>query len=591
MIVLIPASRYVVSYDLATGRPYSHLEALTLEAVGEGRGSVDGISKAFRIHRRLAIESLLTLIHAGWVAVGSAGSGYVLTAEGEAALSSKALPPSHETLPNQTDWLVMERVTGAIARSGDIELYRRDELGEYWEHALRLPLRVSDYRVDEGQIQHLLRVPPGHWIERVNSVKQATKHADWALVNVDVEHRYVRVPERWDGYLRDVIVESALRSPLARDAHAQGLMWPVEPLQAEEEAARSEWPERITDESLLLSANDHGNFLTDVLSRATRAVFIASASAESAAIAGLRNAVIGALERGVRVDLLWGPPASPDAQTDDAATEWTRINRVEAKDKRGTLRLSPGGETAASNLLIWDDGESVHAAVGSWSWLSMDGAQGPASLTVKLKNPRVVAAVARCAAGLWADGPTGRLSPVPDYWRRVAAELEYAASIDERPSEESDNCAVRLVQDHEHGLRLREFLTEQGWPVVVSSSSFEVTEYVRIIEQLAEQSSAEYPIVVIYARECSARDFDEATAIAAASRAILIHDPDRTLSGLFSPSCFLVGSHSFFNPVGSSSTKQRHVSVEILGIDAARPVLDLIAPSAWINPDSDLART
>ena len=69
MIVLLPVSRYRVRYQVASGRPYSFFERFILEGVRDGYSSLETLERTFRVHRRVLIEGLVTLVQAGWVAI------------------------------------------------------------------------------------------------------------------------------------------------------------------------------------------------------------------------------------------------------------------------------------------------------------------------------------------------------------------------------------------------------------------------------------------------------------------------------------------------------------------------------------------
>ena len=80
MIVLIPVSRFRVAYEIARGRPYSRLERRVLEAIADGGATLHALTTTFKVHERLLIESVVTLVNVGWVAVtGGAEATFVLT--------------------------------------------------------------------------------------------------------------------------------------------------------------------------------------------------------------------------------------------------------------------------------------------------------------------------------------------------------------------------------------------------------------------------------------------------------------------------------------------------------------------------------
>src|SRR5207244_8549279 len=108
MIVLVPVSRYRIEFDVASGRPYSVLERLVLDAVREGMTSLASLHGIFQIPQRRLIEALVTLTQAGWLAVGGNDEpGFMLTAEGHEALVSGQEPRSSLVLEGTSSFIVM----------------------------------------------------------------------------------------------------------------------------------------------------------------------------------------------------------------------------------------------------------------------------------------------------------------------------------------------------------------------------------------------------------------------------------------------------------------------------------------------------
>ncbi len=120
MIVLIPLSRFRITYQIACGRPYSRFEQLVLRAIEEGATDVAVLEGIFQIHPRLIIEALVTLIQAGWLAIDAASQeGLVLSSDGRQALHAGSAP---RTLVAETKacTVVMERVTGGLLPNSEI---------------------------------------------------------------------------------------------------------------------------------------------------------------------------------------------------------------------------------------------------------------------------------------------------------------------------------------------------------------------------------------------------------------------------------------------------------------------------------------
>src|SRR4051812_6789753 len=116
MLAFLPVNRFRVSYQVASGRPYSALERLLLEAVREGTATLDGLVDLFCVHRRIVIEGLVTLMQAGWLGLRPGDDHkFEVTDAGRGALAQPGSLPDNIALTEKTAYLVMELVRGQIA--------------------------------------------------------------------------------------------------------------------------------------------------------------------------------------------------------------------------------------------------------------------------------------------------------------------------------------------------------------------------------------------------------------------------------------------------------------------------------------------
>ena len=174
MILLVPLSRFQVFFERGGGRPYSRLEALMLRAIEQGAGTLDELRDIFEVHPRLLIEALVTLTHAGWLAVSSVpGKSFMLTPEGLQALLSGDNPTSLQTWEDDT-YVLMERLTGAVILSEDVRYVRKEDLDEVWKYCVQLAPQVAD-EVDESRVDRLLPRAQGEWIRSIGSIEPTVR--------------------------------------------------------------------------------------------------------------------------------------------------------------------------------------------------------------------------------------------------------------------------------------------------------------------------------------------------------------------------------------------------------------------------------
>lgn len=480
MIALVPVSRFRVRYEVASGRPFSKFETLVLEAVRDGTTTLDALHETFQIHPRLLIEALVTLTQAGWLAVGAEpGVGFILTAEGRTA-SADSAPTATVVSPRQA-YVVMERVTGGVVLNSDVTFVTKRQLRPLWEKSLRLRKRVDSNHLDEGQVQHLLRRRQGERVRWVGPIDQDTKDANWIAVSVDLQRQsLVHLPDVWTHRLRPLILNEvherfAEIEPEARDQWWEGTRRRTRrPETDDPEAPRlppTEWPTRVASDALLADCVQHEDYLQRTLARAMAGsyVMIASPVVTAARLGHLEPALREALQRGAKIDLLWGA-ASSQASVDAMKA----IARTTRGNPAGALRFNaePSGSSLCLMLTKLDD--EVAACIGSFAWL--DATDGGAAnerathMSVATSAPGAVAALIRATASLWSAIPSERLTSAPDRWRREAVTLEARAVETNEAQPVATNCVISLLSNQDHAAILREGIASASGRMLIYAS-------------------------------------------------------------------------------------------------------------------------
>ncbi len=484
MICLIPVSRFRITYEVAAGRPFSRLERMILRAIQQGKSDLDGLGEIFQVHPRLLIEGLVTLTQAGWLAVGSAGAGgFVLTSEGRDAAGSDR-PPSTTAVSSRRAFVVMERLTGGLIPNDEVRFVSKRDLDSVWEQSLKLSTEVSDNRLDEGQVQHLLPLSQGEWVRWIGPIDMMSKDAHWLPVNVDLhEGVVVGLPEAWLPRLRATINDEArgFAANLGEEVRARtwSLGAPRRLRMAPDEASDRDvvrvlpvgWPVVISEGDFCFRGDGHEQLIVGALENARSSVLVASAFANITKLEALRPHIDAALKRGLSIDLMWGYMA--DGSTDGLETvEWLRKLAYGAKRDglKGVIRFNQLASGSHAKLLLWDEGPGFRAWVGSYNWLSATpgdrGKDQPRNVSVRISAPAVVGALARCAAAMWSGAESEVLTSTSDRWRRIAADLDMMAS---RSESVAANATVRLVLDREHEVLLREWIGTAQIRLLVAS--------------------------------------------------------------------------------------------------------------------------
>jgi hypothetical protein len=207
--VMIPVSMFRVPYWIARGRPYSRLEQRVLEDIATRDGTtLTSLTETLRVHERLLVESVVTLVGAGWIAVTSGREAtFVLTDEGAKACTSGKDPASVEVHAANPCTLVQDRTSGQLARRGEVQTVTRESARLDLNPST--PLRILRNALDESQIQKLLPRDSGEWIRTIGPTRLITV-GRYAPVRVDLnDQTIVGLPRGWYDALAKQILETA----------------------------------------------------------------------------------------------------------------------------------------------------------------------------------------------------------------------------------------------------------------------------------------------------------------------------------------------------------------------------------------------
>jgi hypothetical protein len=377
MIVLIPVSRFRVAYELARGRPYSKLERRVLEAIASGGATLHTLTAAFHVHERLMVESVVTLVNAGWVAVtGGTEATFVLTAEGNAALDAGRDPASVVVTQAKPQIVVLERITGQLARHADARSYHRDDLADVWQSAAIVAPKILRNALDEAQVQKLLARGTGEWIRWVGPITLASKNGHFLPVDVDHETGQIRgLLPSWHKSLAPHVVAAAQRrraqdeeeAALAGRRGCDGADSPKPQVPRERrrragfvsvtDAAGQRPPQgalvALGPDNVLVGADAHDRALETALDSAAHNLLVASPSIDPDRLTAFLADASKAVRRRVRVDIL--PGAIPDAFQHAAVVNTVNRAGYQAAGNNGRVLLRTGTQAtgSATSLVLY----------------------------------------------------------------------------------------------------------------------------------------------------------------------------------------------------------------------------------------------
>ncbi|MEU5521333.1 hypothetical protein ABZ759_11810 [Streptomyces sp. NPDC047860] len=507
MIVLVPVSMFSVNFSVARGRPYSRLERRVLEEIAARAGvaphqgaTLTSLCETFRVHERLMVEAVVTLVGAGWVAVTSGREAtFVLTDEGQQACSSGKDPASVVVAPAAPCTLVFDRTAGQLARRGEVLTVSKQEARPDLNPST--PLRIVRNALDESQIQKLLPRASGEWVRSIGRPRLVTVDR-YLPVRVDLADRAITgLPRGWHQALsaeilgvaqtRQEELEAAPNlQPTPQTAGKEPPLVPAAPpatgqtrhptplsLAARRSPASAvgapalpqtdlsfPWLDEadpfgnggddFTEQSIeaalfseVSGEESHQLLITEALATAANHVLIASPTVNVESLSKLGGAIQAAVSRGVRVDVLYG-------DTDEGTTPQDIVNLLNrigyhAAQRLGRDLVRPAKEPTGSGagLLIFDgkDG-ALEAVIGDYAWAGSPGSKQARS--VHVGGTEFMALVARAAAGLWmwSGDPDSA-----DRWRRVADRCQDNTAVSAaRGDRLKDQVLAELIVDDEH---------------------------------------------------------------------------------------------------------------------------------------------
>lgn len=584
MKVLLPVSQFRITYEVASGRPYSRFEALILSAIRGGASSVADLRAVFAVHPRLLIDALVTLTQAGWLAIGGEVTGtFVLTAEGEKAVSESARP-STLVVATRTARLILERISGGVASNNEAVFVTSKKLRDKRNEWVELKMEVKENTLDEGVVYPLLPREGAEWIRWIGPIDQMTKDSTWLPLGVDLAKGLViGLPEPWAARLRPIVLEECERRAPKVSAAVLSGSWAIPDRQPAgglgddgrppRKFGQVSWPATVGDDDWLMSESEHVSYLQNCLQGARESVFIASGFLSADAALRLQPQILEAAARGVAVDVLWGFGASREAIE--------ILKRTAYEIKKGKLlgRLQFNSEPSYSHarfVMI----DTTEAVVGSFDWMASNPVEDHPALSIRLRGTEVLSALAHCAASLWIETGEGRLTSTPDKWRRVASEIERDAAIraTELPGSVDGTPSMCLILDRDHIVVLREgFRTAQVRLLVGSQQLGDSPSNLGTLKSEARSTLYRF----VYGRELDGT-VDASTRFAKFAPNLggrLIHRPGFGANVVACDDWVCVSSCDFLSsqPFGVG-VRSREVGILIEGADAVKPVWDRFAP-------------
>jgi hypothetical protein len=466
MIAFLPIARYRVDYQVASGRPFSSFERLLLKSVKTGYGTVSDLAQIFCVHQRLIVEGLVTLMQAGWVSLGSDEGHFVLSPSGKVASAGKSLPDTI-AISDRHLTVVVEKVTGQVARNNEIDFYSRSNLRTLWSGGVELRKGDISNIVDPGWVAGLLSHQPTEWIRWIGPIAVLSDNAAFAVIDVDTNAgRLGGIPKSWESLLLGPCLEQVQRQERKlvesdqepEDEELRQLVRRDVIVTTEDEYGKDDtgWAPAVLDSSdVLHDTSQHEAAITTLIENAESYVALALPSFSEAGIVHLLPKLENAVNRGLLVNLFFAQlPDKSDLQGRRALDLLKKLEYDSTHNSgAGRLAIASRESECSSSIALADTGEGPSAILGVYPWASIPSDQSLRYLSIRVSEPRAVARLCELLADFSAADERLRLDSGYVRLKKAAEELRQTAqSIVGRPVSPLQ-ARILLDRDHQYAIQ------------------------------------------------------------------------------------------------------------------------------------------
>ena len=459
--VAVPVLHGRCKFFFEKGRPWTVIEHVLLESLTKKSYAMFDLAESGKLPQRLAIEAVIRLMRAGWVEMVEKGSSVTFraTASGVVAAARDELPNAPRQLSRSMNFVV-DQITGTVYRSRELPFLHQHMVEEMAKKEKIVWVeRPEIERLDEvGQLLEVLFSDDEKFISMDYDGGRLVER--WSLVSVrdgKPSELTSRAPRELAG-----CIETAASGVAVEEGSGRRSVYRLP--STYEKAGLHALPVRtinLVASDLVLGGREQEEVLRSALSRSRRRVVIHSTFISWDRFNALLPAMKDAVQRGVRVDVLWG---QDEALEDNTTREVVRsIRTMVASEQLESLHVHPFSTGSHSKILLADEGEPdrMYAFVGSCNWLSSPFRSFEA--TVRLRDPSIVADVVDQVAEL-SKGGRGHWSPLTKELAAMSARLRAASSPASRKQ-----TSAQVVLGNTHADMVRRARDESVRRIVVAS--------------------------------------------------------------------------------------------------------------------------
>ena len=435
--VVIPVWYATLRLHLDKGRQWSVVEHLLLHALSEKSYSVAHLVSAASLPRRLVIEIVIRLMRVGWVELISMKGHYEFraTTAGKRVAKLDLLPAVTRPISRHASFAI-DKISGTVFRSWDLTHYTKYRLGKVMEG-------VNYVMLPEASELDRSFPAPDEIIGTLLDDDEYFRGID--AVGARLMDRYAVVfvhgdtidglPSRAPAILRDQVQNAA----------------DVRTVTSAKKPLMQKYPSDINEKchpisfdvrDFVLGGEEHRMALERVLSRSRSHVFIHSTFVDVGQCQRLLPLLTQAVQRGAKIDILWGKSTDADGSNQTAAAI-EQCREMLADDLlRKRIRFHRFSTNSHGKLLVADDGRGkMIGIVGSCNWLSTRFESYDVS--VILSDTAIVAEIVGHLSAM-SIGRNG-------YWSNLTRDLSgYAVNLRRRKGKRKGQVLAAVVLGAQH---------------------------------------------------------------------------------------------------------------------------------------------
>lgn len=455
--IVVPFLQGKRRFHLTKGRAWSVVEHLILASVVENSATATRLAEISLLPRQVVIESLLRLMHAGWVQISQAREGILFNAtdQGREAAGREELPSIRKPIARPMN-LMIDQITGTVYRRREMPLFERHVLEKRSKQDRLVWLDPRNLEaVDQVRaIVGTLFEEDEQFVSMEETGERLVERFGIAAVrDGKIEGFSSRAPDS----LIDIILEAASKAEAS--PQLASFTAPVEPPPQEKSV-----PSRLisfSNDDLVLGGAEHEEVLKKTIRRCRHQLIIHSTFLLQEKFEAIKPLLMNAVQRGASVHILWGK--SDDRKTQNATRKAAaNIQEELARTSLGdAIKVHQFSTNSHAKIVVADDGvpNRHFAIVGSCNWLYSGFQSFEAS--VRIRDPLLCAEVVDQLAELSRAG--GHWTPLTNDFARLAFDIRREAA----PS--TGRAEGRLVLGHEHAVFMRMARDDAEKRIVVTS--------------------------------------------------------------------------------------------------------------------------